>query len=89
MYFESPDSNSLQDYKYSAETNSANTRVLAKNFGTQIVKLVLKYLLRSRDLAHMMDFLSRSTAVVLDWHDFLSGTPILVLKYSVCISFII
>jgi len=48
MYFESPDSNSLQDYKYSAETNSANTRVLAKNFGTQVVKLVLKHSLRSQ-----------------------------------------
>ena len=41
-----------------AKTNTANTRVLVKDFGTQIVKLALKYLLRSHDQAHMMFFVT-------------------------------
>ena len=44
----------LQMYVVSrAETNTANTRVFIKDFGTWIVKLVLEYTLRSHDQAHI------------------------------------
>ena len=60
-----------------AKTNTANTQVLVKDFGTWIVKLVLEYSLRSHDPAHMMHLSSESDtmkAAEFDWHNFLSGT---------------
>ena len=43
---------------YRAETNTTNTRVLIKDFGTQIVKLVLEYSLKSHDLISSHDVFS-------------------------------
>ena len=54
-----------------AETNTNTRRVLVKDFGIQIIKLVLEYLLRSRDSAHMMYLSSGSypmKTVEFDWH---------------------
>ena len=64
-----------------AETNTTNTRVLVKDFGTRIVKLVLEYSLRSHEPAHMVHFPSGSDtmkAIEFDWHNFLSGTYVTV-----------
>ena len=56
-----------------AETNTNIRRVLVKDFGTRIAKLVLEYSLRSRDPAHMMYLPSGSDAikaVEFDWHNY-------------------
>ena len=44
----------INDEENRADTNSANTRVLVKDFGIRIAKLVLEYSLRSHNPAHMM-----------------------------------
>ena len=55
-----------------AETNTANTQILVKDFGNRIVKLVLEYSLRSHEPAHIM-FLSKvSDTVSFCLHNFLS-----------------
>ena len=68
-----------------AETN---TQVLVKDFGTRIVKLILKYSLRLHDPAHMMYLQSGSDAmkaIEFDWHNFLLGTLTSVYFNTVCV----
>ena len=70
-----------------AKTNTANTQVLVKGFGNQIVKLVLEYSLRSHDQAHMMHLPSGSDtmkAIEINWHNFLLGTLTTQCAYNCC-----
>ena len=54
-----------------AETNTNTRLVLAKDFGTRIVKLLLEYSLRSHDPAHIMYLSSGMKAIIeFDWHNF-------------------
>ena len=54
---------------FRAETNTSNTQVLVKDFGTQIVKLVYEYLLRSHDLVHLPSASDTMKAIEFYWRN--------------------
>ena len=71
---------------------AANTRILVKDFGTQIVKLVLEHSLRSHDPVHMIHFPSGSgimKAIELDQHNFSPGTLTLISTSIQCVCIIV